>query len=99
MGKLWILMGVLSTAIAFSRTLAPEVRWSLVGLGVTNMLMLLGDAFVPGPPLFLTNHASYFEHATLAILLTFAVGAIASNLAGWSAKLRLAFVLRLAFSA
>jgi hypothetical protein len=97
MGKLWILMGVLSTAVAFSRKLAPEVRWSLVGLGVTNMMMLLGDAFVPGPPLFLTNHASYFEHATLAILLTFTVGALASNLAGWSVKLRLAFVLATCF--
>src|SRR5262249_17161969 len=35
--------------------------------------------FVPGPPLFLTNHASYFEHATIVLMLTFAV-------AGWISR-------------
>jgi hypothetical protein len=73
MGKLWFFLGGLCVAVALSRKLAPEVRWTLVGLGVANMLMLLGDALVPGPPMFLTNHASYFEHATIVILLTFAV--------------------------
>jgi hypothetical protein len=97
MGKLWFLLGVLSAAVAFSRELAPEVRGSLVGLGVTNMLMLLGDALVPGPPLFLTNHASYFEHATIVVLLTFVVGAVAAKLGGESAKLRLVLVLASCF--
>ncbi|HST08752.1 MAG TPA: hypothetical protein VLL05_00120 [Terriglobales bacterium] len=81
-GKLWFFIGALCIVIALSRTLLPEVRWTLVGLGLTNMLMLLGDVFIPGPPLFLTNHASYFEHATIAILLTFAVGAWATSFAG-----------------
>ena len=80
MGKLWIFMGVLTACIAFSRTLAPEIRWTLAGMGATNMLMLLGDAIVPGPPFFLTAHASELEHATFAILLTFAVSVVAVNL-------------------
>ncbi len=97
MGKLWILVGLLSAAVAMSRKLAPEVRWALAGLGVTNMVMLLGDAFVPGPPLFLTNHASYFEHATIVVLLTFVVGAIASRPGRQSAKLRLTLGLATCF--
>lgn len=97
MGKLWILLGVLSGLVVFSRKLAPEVRWSLAGLGVTNMAMLLGDAFVPGPPLFLTNHASYFEHATIVVLLTFVVGAIVSKAGHPRAPLRLVLVLATCF--
>jgi hypothetical protein len=96
MGKLWFLIGVLCAAVGLSRSLAPEVRWSIVGLGVTNMGMLLGDAFVPGPPLFLTNHASYFEHATIAILLTFLAGALAT-LVSRSSQLRVVFVLAACF--
>ena len=92
MGKLWLFIGVLCGVVAVSRQLAAEIRWALVGLGVANMLMLLGDAFVPGPPMFLTNHASYFEHATIAILTTFAVGAHISAISNRTA-LRIACVL------
>ena len=90
MGKLWFFIGFVSAAVAYNRQLATGVRWTLVGLGVSNMLMLLGDAFVPGPPFFLTNHASYFEHATLAILLTFLIGAVVSRVGALSMRLRFA---------
>ncbi len=96
-GKLWFLIGALCVVVALSRRLAPEVRWTLVGLGLANMLMLLGDAFVPGPPMFLTNHASYFEHATIAILLTFAAGGWASGFAGRGKFFKICCLVAIAF--
>ncbi len=76
MGKLWIGMGVLTAAVAFNRNLTPEVKWPLVGLGVANMALLLGDAVIPVRILFLTAHAQYFDHATFVILFTFLVSAL-----------------------
>jgi len=69
----------------------------LAAWAITNMLLLLGDVFVPGPPFFLTNHASYFEHATITILLAFLVGAFTAVLPGHITKLRIALVLAICF--
>ncbi len=74
-GKLWILMGVLVVATLVSRKLAPEVKWTLAGMGVTSMLFVLADAVVPESTLMLSDHAGYFVHSTIVILLTFAVSA------------------------
>jgi hypothetical protein len=47
--------------------------------------------------MFLTNHASYFEHATIAILLTFAVGGWASGFAGRGKFFRICCLVATAF--
>lgn len=74
-GKLWVLMGLLVGAILASRKLAPDVKWTLAGMGVTNMLFVLADAVVPESTLMLSDHAGYFVHSTIVILFTFAVSA------------------------
>jgi hypothetical protein len=92
MGKLWIGTGLLTAAVAFSRNFTPEVKWPLVGLGVTNLALLLGDAVIPVKILFLTAHASYFEHATFVILLTFLASALGAG--RWSQSSLANYALR-----
>ncbi len=72
-GKLWVLMAILVIATALTRKLEPEVRYPLLGLGLSTMLLLLGDAVVPQRVLFLTDHAGYFVHPTIVILVVFLV--------------------------
>jgi hypothetical protein len=74
-GRLWVLTGVLVVATAMSRKLLPQVKWPLVGLGLANVLCVLGDAVVPERTLFLSNHMSDFYNSTILILLTFLVSA------------------------
>jgi len=78
-GKLWVLIGLLIGATLLSRKLAPEVKWTLAGMGVTNMLFVLADALVPESTLMLSDHAGYFVHSTIVILFTFAVSAYAPS--------------------
>jgi hypothetical protein len=87
-GKLWILMGVLVVAIFVSRKLTPEVKWTLVGMGLTNMLFVLADAVVPESTLMLSDHAGYFVHSTVVVLLIFAVSAYAPSRGEGSILLR-----------
>ena len=72
-GKLWVLMAILVIATAVTRKLEPEVRYPLLGLGLSTMLLLFGDAVVPQRVLFLTDHAGYFVHPTIVILIVFLV--------------------------
>ena len=45
-GKTWILIAVLLVVVATTKKLRPEIKWTLVGLGLTNIVFALGDAFV-----------------------------------------------------
>jgi hypothetical protein len=74
-GRLWVLTGVLVAATAISRKLLPEVKWPLVGLGLSNMLFVLGDAMAPEQLLMLSDHFGYFYQSTILILLIFLVAA------------------------
>lgn len=74
-GKLWFLTGVLVVAIALSRKLSPDVKWPLLGMGLTNMLFKLGDAFVTERVFFLSDHMGYFFQSTIIILFVFLVSA------------------------
>jgi hypothetical protein len=87
-GKLWILMSVLVLVIFLSRKLSPEVKWTLIGMGLTNMLFVLADAVVPESTLMLSDHAGYFVHSTIAILFTFVVSAYAPSYGKASILLR-----------
>ena len=88
-GGNWLVMFLLTVTVVFSRTLAAEVRWPLVGLGVANLALMLGDAVVPATTLLLSAHASYFVHLTIAVLLTFLVSAILSHSRDGSRKVNL----------
>ena len=70
-GRLWIVMAILLVGTALNKRLGPEVKWPLVGLCLTTMLLVLGDAVVPERVLFLSDHAGYFVHPTIIVLLTF----------------------------
>jgi len=96
-GKLWLLMGLLVVATVASRKLAPEVKWTLAGMGVTNMLFVLADAVVPESTLMLSDHAGYFVHSTILVLFTFAVSACAPSQGKASIALRRAALAVAAF--
>lgn len=74
-GKLWLVTAILVAATAFSRKLRPELKWPLVGLGLSNMFFVLGDAVIPERIFYLSDHIGHFYQPTIAILLIFLVSA------------------------
>jgi hypothetical protein len=96
-GRLWVLMGVLVVATALSHNLIPEVKWPLLGLGLSNMVLVLGDAVVPERVLFLSDHFGYFVHPTIVILLIFLVSAYAPARGGASVALRVTSIAVVVF--
>jgi hypothetical protein len=79
-GGMWMILGFLTVATAFMRVLPAEVKWPLVGLGLTNLSLLLGDVFFSETSLMMSHHAGYFVHATVAVLLTFILSAVCVRL-------------------
>jgi len=77
-GGMWIILGFLTLATALVRALPAEIKWPLVGLGLSNMSLLLGDVF--DTSLSISHHAGYFVHTTAAVLLTFIVSAVCVRL-------------------
>jgi len=73
-----MILGFLTLATALARALPAEVKWPLVGLGLTNMGLLLGDVF--DNSLSISHHAGYFVHTTVAVLLTFILSAVCVRL-------------------
>ena len=78
-GKMWILIAILVVVAATTKKLRPEIKWTLVGLGLTNIVFALGDAFVSERIFLMGTHIPYFYNSTLAILLTFIVSAYIPN--------------------
>jgi len=76
-GRLWVLIGLLGAATALNRKIPPEVKWPLVGVGLSNMLFAFGDAVLPERIFFITDHIGYFYQSTIVILLIVAVPAYA----------------------
>ncbi|HEV2395818.1 MAG TPA: hypothetical protein VGS27_02600 [Candidatus Sulfotelmatobacter sp.] len=72
-GGNWLLIVGLTVGIAIAKELPPAVRWTLVGLGATNALLMLGDVVVPASTILLSHHADHFVHATIALLAIFLV--------------------------
>lgn len=70
-GKMWILIAILVVVAATSQKLRPEIKWTLVGLGLTNITFALGDAFVSERAFLMGVHIPYFYNSTLVILLMF----------------------------
>jgi len=70
-GGMWMLLAALTASLFFIRDLAPEIKWPLAGLGATNLLLMLGDAFFSETLLQVSVHAGYFIHFSASILLMF----------------------------
>jgi hypothetical protein len=79
-GGMWIILGLLTVAAILIRELPAEAKWPLVGLGLTNMSLLLGDVFFSETSLMMSHHAGYFVHPTVAVLLTFILSALCVRL-------------------
>jgi len=62
-------------ATAATRRLRPEVKWTLLGLGLSNLLFVMGDAVASEPVFFLSDHIGYFYQPTVLILFMFLVSA------------------------
>ena len=90
-GGAWFLLCLLTLATVLARTLPSEVKWPLVGLGVTTALLMLGDAVVPSTVLLLSMHAGYFAHCSIAVLFTFLVAAALARTRSNSIKAGIAF--------
>ncbi|MGC2060977.1 MAG: hypothetical protein WA653_22140 [Candidatus Sulfotelmatobacter sp.] len=71
----WLLLGLLTVAVAISKSIPLEVKLPLAGLGATVMVLMLGDAFVPSTVLLLSGHAGYFLHTTFTLLVMFLISA------------------------
>ena len=91
-GKLWFLTGILLATTAMTSKLRPEVKWPLVGMGVSNMLFVLGDAVVSERLFLLSDHIGYFYQSTIVILFIFLASAY---LPSDAQRLRLARIVSL----
>jgi len=78
-GKVWILTGIMVVVAALTPRVRPEVKWPLVGMGLSNMLFALGDAFVSERVFYLSDHSGYFYQSTLVILMLVLVSAYLPN--------------------
>ncbi|MGO9826169.1 MAG: hypothetical protein ACLPMG_12955 [Terriglobales bacterium] len=79
-GGMWIILALLTLATALVPNLPAKIKCPLVGLGLTNLILLLGDVFSPETALMLSHHAGYFVHPTVALLLTFTISALCVRL-------------------
>jgi hypothetical protein len=79
-GGMWIVLALLTALVLLNRTLLPEVKWPLVGLGVSNLLFLIGDAFFAVTSLQMSHHAGYFVQLTTALLFIFLAAAVYKHL-------------------
>jgi len=93
-GGNWLLLGLLVLVVILARDIATAVKWPLIGLGATNLVLLLGDAVIPAKSVLLSHHAGYFVSAVTSILLLFAlVGTYPGRRAGISTWRWVAVVL------
>ncbi|MGA7559644.1 MAG: hypothetical protein WCF61_16175 [Terriglobales bacterium] len=87
-GGMWIILALLTLATALVPDLPAKIKWPLVGLGLTNLTLLLGDVFFPETAMMLSHHAGYFVHPTVALLLTFTISALCVRLRATARYLR-----------
>ena len=95
-GKLWILTAVLTAATAISRKLRPELKWPLLGLGISILLFKFSDAVVAERLFFISDHIGYFYNATIVILFMFLASAYFPVAAGSLRRARTACLAVLA---
>ena len=54
---------------------SKEAKWTLVGLGFSNALLMLADV-VFAPSLLMSAHGSYFLHCTISLQATYLIAAL-----------------------
>jgi hypothetical protein len=74
-GGMWLMLAALTALVLVVRDSVPEVRWSLAGLGLSNLFLLSGDAFFSETALQVSHHGGYFVQLTAAVLLVFVFSA------------------------
>ena len=89
-GGMWLMLTALTALLFFIRGSTSEVRWSLAGLGLSNLFLLSGDAFFSETALQVSHHGGYFVQLTATVLLLFAASAGSRYLVKWKAAWRLA---------
>lgn len=92
-GGMWMILAALTAGLFFIRDLAPEIRWPIAGLALTNLFFLLGDAFFSETTLQVSHHAGYFVHTTASILFMFLMSAGIRRFHRFAPQLRWALML------
>lgn len=69
LGGTWFLLFALTLALGLFRGLSPEIKWPVIGLGLSNLLLLLGDVLFSEAALQISHHAGYFVHLTVTIMV------------------------------
>ena len=88
-GGMWLMLAALTALMFLIRDLEPEVKWTVIGLGLTNLFLMIGDAFFSETALQMSHHGGYFVHLTAAILFAFLLSAGFSYRANWQAAFRI----------
>jgi len=65
---LLLLLGLLTLILPAAGS--REAKWTLVGLGTSNVLLMLADV-VAAPSLLMSSHGGYFLHGTVALQTTY----------------------------
>jgi len=82
-GGMWLVLLVLTVGAFLVRDIPPEVRWPLLGLGITNLLLLMGDAVFSETALQVSHHAGYFVHLSAAVLVVFLLSSGLRSIPKW----------------
>jgi hypothetical protein len=98
-GGIWILLAFLTFATALAPALQAEIKWSLVGMGLTNLTLMLGDVCFSETSWMLSHHAGYFVHSSAAVLLTFLLSALCVRLPARARYLRSGLTVIIIFCA
>jgi hypothetical protein len=70
-GGAFLLLALLTIATAIAPATGTRgTKWTLVGLGVANSLLMLGDT-VFSPALLLSHHGGYFIHSTISLQIVY----------------------------
>ena len=74
-GALLLLVVLTIATAAISRPAGSRIgRWTVAGLGIANILLMLGDS-VFSPALLVSHHGGYFIHTTISLEVTYLVAA------------------------
>jgi len=78
-GALLLLISLTAATSIFPNPLTLATKRTIVGLGVANSLLLLGDV-VFSPALLISHHAGYFVHTTISLQIVYLVSMAFSRL-------------------
>jgi hypothetical protein len=78
-GALFLLVALTLATAMLPSIKAQGTKWTIVGLGVANSLLMLGD-LVFSPALLISHHAGYFIHTTISLQSVYLIAAFFSRL-------------------